>query len=314
MEKSEESFGRFGRFRKSQIQKSITQSAQSASEDDTSFYVPLDRQQKIGVRLEKIQKRDLFKSIKAPGRIAFDPELYTIQGEYMEALKQWKRVKNSPLREVRQSTKEMIQSAKIRLKVLGLSDEAIKKLSQQKGSQSEGLLFSVQGKRKWIYAQVFEMDLPSLRRGLKAEVSAPFLGEEVLWGEVVSMDRIINPRTRTAKVRIQLTKTRPSLELRSQAYVDVKIRIPMGRHLSISREAVMDTGEEIFIFVKKGEGLFKPRKIPVLFTTEDYVGIASEGSGSDFRLKEGDQVVVGGNFMLDSESRLKSILRKRSSQ
>ena len=276
-----------------------------APESGNSFYVSLDRQQKIGVRLEKVRKRILFKSIKAPGRIAFDPELYTVQGEYIEALKQWRRVRNSPLKEVHQSTREMIRSAKIRLKILGLSDEEIAKLSRKK-NQSEGLLISVQGQKKWIYAQVFEMDLPYLRKGLKVDVSAPFLGGEVLGGEVVSMDRVINPRTRTAKVRIQLTQVKPLLQLRPEAYVDVKIRIPMGKHFSVSREAIMDTGAGTFVFVKKGDGLFEPQQIPVLFLTEDYAGL---GLGS---LREGDQVVVGGNFMLDSASRLKSILRKKN--
>ena len=120
----------------------------------SSFYLPLDRQQMIGVRLEKVQRRKLFKSVKAPGRIAFDPELYTVQGEYIEALKQWQRVRKSPLKEVRQSTKEMIRSAKIRLKILGLSDEQIKRLSRKK-YQSEGLLLSDSRLEKWIYAEVF---------------------------------------------------------------------------------------------------------------------------------------------------------------
>ena len=229
------------------------------------------------MRLEKVQKKTLFKSIKAPGRVAFDPELYNVQGEYIEALKQWWQVRNSPLKEVRQNTRERIQTIKVRLKFLGLSDEEIVKFSR-KQNLSEGLLISVQEQKKWIYAQVFEMDLPSLRKGLKAEVSASFLGGQVLEGEVVSVDRVIDPRTHTAKVRIQLTQVNPSLFLRPQAYVYVKIQVPMGEHLSISREAVLDTGEGAFVFVKKEEGIFEPRSISILFTTENDIGsVVPEG-------------------------------------
>ena len=289
---------------KVEMQAKTLQTAETLS-SHTSFYLPLERQQKIGVRLEKVQKRHLFKSVKAPGRIAFDPELYAVQGEYIESLKQWQRIKKSPLKELRESTREMIQSAKVRLKVLGLSDEQIEKLSQKK-YPSTGLLISGSWQERWIYAEVFEMDLPSIRKDLEVEVSAPFFGGRVLSAKVVSMDRVINPRTRTAKVRIQLTKITKNIQLRPEAYVDVTIRIPMGKHLSISREAMMDTGRELFVFVKKGEGSFEPKKIHVLFMTEEYLALKKDA------LDEEDEVVVGANFMLDSESRLRSVLKKKT--
>ena len=155
----------------------------------------------------------------------------------------------------------------------------------------------------------FEMDLTYIRKGLLAEVSTPFSGGEILSAKVVSMDRVIDPRTRTAKVRIQLNKLNKntSIKLRPESYVDVNILIPMGEHLSISRECMMDTGRDVFAFVKKEEGIFVPKRLHVLFTTDEYIAI-KDG------FQEGEEVVVGGHFMLDSESRLKSVLRKSRGQ
>lgn len=267
------------------------------------FELSLKRQQMIGVKLAKVEKKRLFKSIRSPGRIAFDPELYIAQSEYLEALKQWHNVKDSPIADVKENTRQMIRSSEIRLKVLGLSDGQIKALAK-KGSQSEGLLVSGKGQDNWIYADVFEVDLPYIKKGFSAQITANFLQGKTLPGKVVSVDQVINPDTRTAKVRIQLLKQDSSI--RPQSYVNVTIFAPIGEHTSVPLEAIMDTGRETFVFVKKGKGKFEPRKVSVFLENDDDAAI---GNG----LMPGEEIVVGGNFMLDSESRLKAVIQDETS-
>lgn len=137
----------------------------------TNVKLSLNKQQMIGVRVQEVKEKNLFKSIKAPGRIAFDPELYTAQSEYLEALRQWSRVKDSPIADVKENTRQMIKSSKIRLKVMGLSDDQIQNLTK-KGFQSEGLL--VGGQDNIVYADVFEVDLPYIKEGQSAQISANF--------------------------------------------------------------------------------------------------------------------------------------------
>lgn len=257
----------------------------------------LNKRQRIGVKLTQVLEKDLFKTIKAPGRIAFDPELYTAQSEYLEALKQWHRVKNSPIADVKENTKQMIKSSKIRLRVLGLSDEQINSLTR-KGSQSEGLL--VGGGDNIVYADVFEVELPYIKEGQSAQISARFLQGNTIPGKVISVDRVINPKTRTAKVRIELLKNNSSI--RPESYVNVVIFAPLGKHLSVPLESIMDTGMDQFIFISKGEGEFEPQKVRVLIETESDAAIAGP-------IKVGDEVVVGANFLIDSESRLRSVLQ-----
>ena len=262
------------------------------------------KQQLIGVKITKVEKKKLFKSIRAPGRIAFDPELYTAQSEYLEALKQWRRVLDSPISDVRESTQQMIRSSKIRLKVLGLSDDQISRLTK-KGRLSEGLLVSGKGQENWIYADIFEVDLPYIKDGLSAQISANFLQGKTLAAKVISVDQVINPETRTAKVRLQLLDHDSSI--RPESYVNVTIFAPVGEHLAVPIESLMDTGREVFVFSKIGDGKFEPKKVTVVLETESQAGI---GSG----LTEGEEVVVGGNFMLDSESRLKAVIQGAQSQ
>lgn len=257
----------------------------------------LNKQQLIGVKVQEAREKNLFKSINAPGRIAFDPELYTAQSEYLEALKQWKRVKKSPIADVKENTRQMIQSSKIRLKVLGISDEQISNLTK-KGFQSEGLL--VGGQDNTIYADIFEVDLPYIKEGQSAQISANFLQGKVLPGKVISVDQVINPETRTAKVRIKLLKNDPAI--RPESYVNVKILSPLGKHIAVPLESIMDTGIDTYVFIKKGKGIFEPKKVRVVLETESDVAIA-EG------VDAGDIVVVGANFLIDSESRLKAVIQ-----
>lgn len=277
---------------------SVKNSSANKPDDRATFKLTLDKQQVIGVHIAPVEKRKLFREITAPGRVAFDPELYTAQSEYLEAIRQWARVKNSPLEATRKNTQEMIRSSKIRLRVLGLSDDQISSLAR-KGKQSESLILSGKGEDSWIYADVFEQELANIEKGLPVEISASFLQGKKLFGEVSSVDEVINPQTRTAKLRISVKSK--SIKLRPESFVTVSIFAPLGELKAIPKSAVIDTGKETFVFINRGEGTFEPRNITLLKEGEDYYGVGDE-------LNFGDEVVVGANFMLDSESRLKAVI------
>lgn len=264
----------------------------------STLKLSFNRQQMIGVKTDKVIKRTLSEVIKAPGRIAFDPELYTAQSEYLEALRQQRKVRKSPLREIRRSTSEMVRSSRTRLKVLGLGSEEIKALGK-KGRVSEGLIVGA-GAENLIYAEVFESDLSKIKKGQKVKIRASFIPGKALDGEVISVDQLIDPKTRSGKVRIKINKT--DLSIRPEAFVMADIFVPLGKHVSVPVEAVFDTGKDMFVFIKKGKGTFEPRVIFKIFETLDFVAILK---GVDV----GDEVVTSANFMIDSESRLKSVFK-----
>jgi Cu(I)/Ag(I) efflux system membrane fusion protein len=262
------------------------------------FHLSLSRQQMIGVKVGEVKKKLLYKSIDAAGRIAFDPELYTAQNEYVEAVKQAETVKNSPIADVKHSADRMVDSAKLRLKILGLSDQQIFALGRN-GSTGSNLLVPKQGENLWVYAEVFEMDLPSIQPGLEATISGGSLGRKTLNGKVASVDRVINPMTRTAKVRILIPNT--SLILRPEAYVDVSILSPMGQQITVPFDAILDTGKQAWVFVVRETGDFDPRLVTIVDRAGEEVAIASG-------VHAGEKIVTSANFLVDSESRLKGVL------
>ena len=267
-----------------------------------AFHLTDRRMQMIGVKSGVVEKKPVFKSISAAGRLAFDPELYTAQNEYLEAIRQMARVKDSPIEEVLHSAKRMVESSKLRLKILGLSDREISKIGSHEGVEPSGgsLLLHKAGEAVWVYAEVYEMDLPYVRPGLSAEITASFLGGKPLAAQVISVDRVINPTTRTAKVRIRLPKA--DIQLRPESYVDVVIHVPMGEQITVPFDAVLETGKESWVFVTDGKGHFTPKKVGIKFRADD--NVALEGVA----IHEGDQIVTSANFLIDSESRLKGVL------
>lgn len=268
----------------------------AAPSQHAPMQIPLERQQTIGVKTGIVEKRALFKEIRAPGRVAFDPELFTAQSEYLESLAQLARVKESPLADVRHSAQRMVESAKLRLKILGLSDKQIAALG--KGERMDpSLLLHRPGEDLWIYAEVPELDLPLVTPGLEARITARFLGGKVLSAKVTSVDRILNPNTRTGKVRISVTKANSSL--RPETYVDATILAPLGDQIAVPFDAIFDTGKEAWAFVAKPGGIFEPRSIEIKLRAGDWVAIESG-------LRAGDRIVTSANFLIDSESRLRS--------
>jgi Cu(I)/Ag(I) efflux system membrane fusion protein len=262
-----------------------------------SFNLSEARQQLIGVRTGFVEKKPLFKKIEASGKIAFDPELYTAQAEYIEAIKQKERVKKSPIEEVKHSADRMVESAQLRLKVLGLSDQHIRNLARDEGRGSS-LLIPKSGENLWVYAEVFEMDLSLIRAGNEAIVSGSALGNKTLKGKVVSVDRVISRETRTAKVRISIQDTKASL--RPESFLDVTILSPLGEQMVVPFNAILDTGKEAWVFVVKEKGKFEPRLVTIFERAGDEVAISSG-------VTSGEKIVTSANFLIDSESRLKGV-------
>ena len=82
-------------------------------------------------------------------------------------------------------------------------------------------------------------------------------------------------------------------------FANVELTIPLGRRLVVPNTAVLDSGREQRVFIVQGEGMFEPRKATVGIRTQQWYEIL-EG------VKEGETVVASANFLLDSESNLKS--------
>ena len=149
----------------------------------------------------------------------------------------------------------------------------------------------------WIVADIYEYELPFIRIGQSAVVSLSYDPGRVVNGRVAFIYPALDPETRTAKVRFEVPN--PGERLKPEMYANVELKIPLGMRLAVPRDAVLETGERQIIFINHGEGKLEWRNAKLGVQAGDWVEIL-EG------LKEGEQIVTSANFLIDSESQLKS--------
>jgi membrane fusion protein, copper/silver efflux system len=150
--------------------------------------------------------------------------------------------------------------------------------------------------RVWVLADAFEGQEEFFKSGTRATVTQPGAGRR--FAAVVSA---VPPRfdaaTRTLKVRLDVGN--PGLLLRPDMLVDVELPIEVGPAIFLPKGAVLDSGTRRLVFVEQGEGVFVPRTV----RTGRRLGEQVEILGG---LMEGETVVTSGNFLLDSESRMRT--------
>lgn len=260
--------------------------------------IPEARQQLIGVRIGRVRKRPFIKEIRTAGRIAYDPQLYRAQEEYLAALSAYERVKEGGIAESVERSRSLVESSRLRLRLLGLSDSQIDRLSRSEGPDTSLLLSGNSGK-VWLYADVYESELPLVKVGQVIEASSLSSPGAVFRGKIRAIDPVIDPKTRSARVRAEIEN--PQGILKPDMYLDARIKIDLGDRLTVPDSAVMDLETRRIVFVAKGNGFFEPREVLLGAKSEDY----DEVKGG---LSEGESVVTSGNFLVDSESNLKASL------
>jgi Cu(I)/Ag(I) efflux system membrane fusion protein len=153
--------------------------------------------------------------------------------------------------------------------------------------------------RVWVLADAYETDLGRIRMGMPATLSLQAFPNQAFKGRVIFVDPILDPKTRTAKVRLEFQN--PRGELKPEMFGEVTLRTAARDGLRIPADALIDSGTKKVVFVALGEGKFQPREVEVGPVTGEQVEVLSG-------LTEGERVVTRANFLVDSESRLRASL------
>ena len=159
----------------------------------------------------------------------------------------------------------------------------------------------------WVYVYVYEYQLPWLKVGQPARLTLPFRPGQVFEGKVVYIYPHVDSRTRQIRVRLEFAN--PQLELKPEMYGNVEISTQSGQRMAVPLDAIIYTGAEKawqgsphragFAYVQVEPGKFEARE--VVFGQDLEEGKVEVLSG----LKDGEQVVVDGQFLLDSERKVK---------
>lgn len=146
----------------------------------------------------------------------------------------------------------------------------------------------------WVEAEVFERQASLVEIGLPVSMTLDYLPSESWQGKVDYVYPTLDPKTRTARVRLRFSNHDGLLKPNMFAQVVIHANAREGV-LMIPREAVIRTGKQNRVVLALGEGRFKSIEVKLGHVGDQYVEI----NGG---LEVGDRVVTSAQFLLDSES------------
>ncbi len=257
----------------------------------------------------------------------YSPDLVATQEEYLLALRSNQSLKESSFPWVAGGSNNLVEAARKRLQLWDISEREIRELETtgkakraltvyspvdgivtQRAAYHHGkyvtpemeLFTIVDLSTVWVLGQVYEHELSQVRIGQSVQVEFPEgAGTRTRVGQISFISPLLDPKTRTAEVRVELTNS--DMTLRPDMFVNFKWRVSFGSPLVVPTDAVLDTGTERYVFVDKGQGYFEPRSVTVGQEADGFYAI-------ERGLKQGERVATAANFILDSESRLKGAL------
>jgi Cu(I)/Ag(I) efflux system membrane fusion protein len=151
----------------------------------------------------------------------------------------------------------------------------------------------------WVMADAYESDLASVHVGIKATLTLPAYPNRTFVGKVAFIDPLLDAKTRTLKVHLHFMN--PKRELKPEMFGEVTLEGLRRDGLRIPADAVIRAGHENVVFLAKGEGRFEPRVVQLGAKTGEEVEVTGG-------LELGQDVVTRANFLVDSESQLRSSL------
>jgi Cu(I)/Ag(I) efflux system membrane fusion protein len=253
----------------------------------------------------------------------YSPELVATQEEYLLALKAVRSLGDSEFPQVASASKRVLQSTQERFALWDITPNHIRDLEESgKVLRTLPLHAPMSGyvlmmhirtgmyvtpemdlytladlSRVWVLADLYEYEIQEVELGQEATITLPYFSGEIFKGKVTYIYPVLEPKTRTVKVRYELAN--PKWKLKPQMFANVEMKIPLGKRLVVPSTALLDSGTEQLVFIDKGEGLFEPRRVKTGVRTRDWLEITKG-------LKQNETVVTYGNFLIDSESSLKA--------
>jgi Cu(I)/Ag(I) efflux system membrane fusion protein len=246
----------------------------------------------------------------------YSPTLVNAQEEYLTALRS-----NNTL---------LLGASKNRLAALGMNANEIARLNRERtvrqrvrfNAEADGVIAHL-GVREgifvtpsteimsvakldkvWVLAEVFERQSGWVKAGQNATVELDYLPGKIWRGVVDYIYPELDPKTRTLKVRLRFDNASTVLRPNMFARVDIE-GDAFSNVVHVPREAVIRGGRVNRVVVALGGGRFKAQPVTIGIESGDRVAIRKG-------LSEGDEIVVSGQFLIDSESNIGAALERMS--
>ena len=257
----------------------------------------------------------------------YSPELVTAQQELLTALSYQNSVNSSSISSIKESGNELVKNAMRKLELLEVSEQEIKRLIDTKEvktyitlhAQKSGTVLEkniVEGQKVmggmpllkianlsnlWLMADIYEYELSKVKVGSKASITFNFLPGKIYDGKVSFIYPMLDPKSRTVKIRIELNNRG---ELKPSMFANITIKgEDLGAKPVVPENAVIRSGMKDIVILSLGGGKFKPKEVNLGGYSDGYYQVLSG-------LSEGNTIVTSAQFLIDSESNLKAAINQ----
>ena len=261
----------------------------------------------------------------------YSPDLVNAQQEYLQAYGYKQQMERSSLEEMKRSSSALLEGARRKLMYWDIPSSDIAELEKSGKLKKTMTIYSpyegtVMGKMVvkgqnvmagmemykivdlstvWVYAEIYQFELPWIKLNQDVEIELSYYPGKPMKGKITYVYPNLNMESRTAKVRIEVKNTE-SITLKPEMFVTVKIKSPISaKTIAVSEQAIIRSGERNIAVVALGGGFFDPREVKLGLTAGGYVQVL-EG------LHDGENIVVSSQFLIDSESNLKTAISQMS--
>lgn len=259
----------------------------------------------------------------------YSPALFSAQEEYLATLRNVQKADVPGVPRSRIDSTSLVRDARTRLEFFDISRDQIAELERTRKVKKTltiraaftGVVIHknvVEGQRitagmdvfriadlstVWVIAKAYEYDLPFVRLGQDAFMTLSYVPGKTFRGRVTYVYPYLEAKTREIPVRMEFHN--PGYELKPGMYATVTLTGDLARDAVLVPDvAVINTGLRSVAFVVSEPGRFEPREVQIGVRAENNFLQVLSG------LVPGETVVVSGQFLLDSESRLREAALK----
>ncbi|MBT8048311.1 MAG: efflux RND transporter periplasmic adaptor subunit [Xanthomonadales bacterium] len=259
---------------------------------------------------ERVSKGDLLFEL-------YSPELVNAQKEYLQA--------------ARRGGDRLLAGAGEKLRALGMIPSEISAL-RERGTASEnirivapqdGIITSLSVREGmyiqphttimsladlssvWLQAEVFESQADWVAAGQAAEATLDYMPGTEFSGQVDYVYPVLDPKTRTLRVRLRFDNPNGRLKPNMYARVSIYGRLKPNA-LTIPREALIPAPGRDRVVVALGDGQFRVHEVLTGLESGEYVEILAG-------IAKGDRIVTSSQFLIDSEASIAGSIKRLES-
>jgi cobalt-zinc-cadmium efflux system membrane fusion protein len=224
---------------------------------------------------------------------ASEKDVAQTEGDYKKAKSDYGRAE-AQLKSMGISASDPAVNVALRAQIPGVIVDRNVLVGQELRSDGAAPLLTISSlDTMWVLADAYEQDLGLVTQGAKVTIRVPAYPSETFSGKVGHIGEVVDPNTRTVKIRCVVDN--PGHRLKSEMFAKIDVETPRGAKLiAVPSKAVLNDGDKAMVIVATEGNIFRTRIVQVGPEVDDSIRIVAG-------LTPGEKIVTSGAIFMKQE-------------